>query len=161
MPVLHPQIFCIGDRFSVSHQRNWSFEEHEMKFEVLNYFAPGYCENSFHKSGACQRFHPERRRSYSTACSKSALRCFSADDNPSVITLVTNTKSEIIFDVSRFLLPSTVSLCPFEATSPEGDGVVNLVAWGCLMMIITCGRYSVVWWWWRYYYYYVCEMEKV
>ena len=59
---------------------------------------------------------------------------------------MTNTKSEIIFDVSRFLLPSTVSLRPFEATSPEGDGVVNLVTWGCLMMIITCGRYSVVWW---------------
>ena len=56
---------------------------------------------------------------------------------------MTNTKSEIIFDVSRFLLPSTVSLRPFEATSPEGDGVVNLVTWGCLMMIITCGRYSV------------------
>ena len=40
MPVLHPQIFCIGDRFSVSHQRNLSFEEHEMKFEALNFTPP-------------------------------------------------------------------------------------------------------------------------
>ena len=67
---------------------------------------------------------------------------FFADDNPSVITLVSNTNSEIIFDVSRLLLPSTVSLRPFEATSPEGDVVVNLVAWGSslMMMMITCGR---------------------